>query len=64
MLKLPQDIAKELINKRRYLHAYPELGFEEITTTNKIKTWLTEQGLPLLPLDLATGGCSRNKRWI
>lgn len=55
MLKLPQDIAEELINKRRYLHAHPELGFEEITTTKKIKEWLTEQGIPILPLDLATG---------
>ncbi|PNB49462.1 amidohydrolase, partial [Pseudomonas sp. GW456-E7] len=32
-----------LINMRRDLHEHPELSFQEIETTKKIRRWLEEE---------------------
>ncbi len=39
------SITEEVINLRRDFHAYPELGFEEYRTAEKIETYLRELGL-------------------
>lgn len=47
--------ADQWIEMRRELHQYPELSNEEFETTKKIRAWLDEAGIPMLPLDLPTG---------
>lgn len=48
-------MSEELIQNRRFLHENPELGFEEVMTTKKIKEWLAKHDIPIMPLDLTTG---------
>lgn len=55
MLKMNEDLLKDLIEKRRELHRNPELAFEEFNTTAKLKTWLQEHDIAILPFDLETG---------
>lgn len=45
----------QLVSMRRELHRHPELSGEEHETTTRIRKWLTEAGIPLLELNLATG---------
>jgi len=39
------SITEEVINLRREFHAYPELGFEEYRTAEKIESYLQELGI-------------------
>lgn len=55
MIKANEELINELIEKRRILHAHPETAFEEFETTDRIKEWLTEHNIPILPYDLETG---------
>lgn len=40
---------------RRELHQYPELSNEEFETTKKIRNWLEQEGITMLPFQLPTG---------
>ena len=40
-----ENIKDELIEIRRTLHQYPELGFEETNTSKFIKDFLTREGI-------------------
>lgn len=55
MLRVSETLLHELIEKRRYLHQHPELGFEEVQTTAMLKQWLAEKDIPVLPFALKTG---------
>ncbi|RED36397.1 M20 peptidase aminoacylase family protein [Paenibacillus sp. VMFN-D1] len=44
-----------LIEIRRELHRFPELSGEEHETTRRIRGWLSEAGIRILDLPLATG---------
>ncbi|GBF76591.1 hypothetical protein PA598K_05069 [Paenibacillus sp. 598K] len=48
-------LQEQLVSMRRELHRHPELSGEEHETTARIRTWLTESGIPLRELNLATG---------
>lgn len=54
-MKMSNKLLRDLVEKRRYLHQHPELAFEEMNTTEHIKTWLNENNIPILPFDLETG---------
>ncbi|MGC8976036.1 MAG: M20 metallopeptidase family protein [Candidatus Ratteibacteria bacterium] len=41
-----KNIENEIIEWRRYFHMYPELGFEEYKTSEKIQSILKETGIP------------------
>jgi amidohydrolase len=41
-----EDVERELVGWRRYLHAHPELGFQEYETTAYIANLLTEWNVP------------------
>lgn len=49
-------IKDELITIRRDLHEHPELGFEEKRTSEKIKEFLTKEGIPYVEVS-KTGVC-------
>lgn len=55
MIKANEDLVKDLIDKRRELHQYPETAFEEIETTKKLKRWLKEAGISIVKPELKTG---------
>lgn len=55
MFRVSDELLQELTEKRRYLHENPELGFEEVHTTEILKIWLSDKGIPVLPFDLKTG---------
>ncbi|MBB6446857.1 amidohydrolase [Bacillus benzoevorans] len=55
MFQVSDELLQELTEKRRYLHEHPELGFEEVHTTEMLKSWLAEKGIPVLPFALKTG---------
>lgn len=55
LLREAQDLLPRLIGFRRDLHRYPELSMEEFETTRKIKEFLSDAGIELLPLDLPVG---------
>ena len=38
-----------------WFHRNPELSYEEYETTERIRTFLTQEGIELLPLPLETG---------
>ncbi|WP_279001860.1 M20 metallopeptidase family protein [Acidaminococcus fermentans] len=46
---------KEAVAFRRECHQYPELGYEETETTEKIRRKLQEWGIPILDTGLKTG---------
>jgi len=46
---------KQLIEWRRELHQHPELSNQEFATTQRIRGWLQQHGVRLLPFDLPTG---------
>lgn len=50
------NIKEELITLRRELHKYPELGMEEVKTQKVIKTFLKNEGIPLVEV-AKTGVC-------
>ncbi|MGB7801691.1 amidohydrolase [Buttiauxella sp.] len=51
----PVTFKQTLIDWRRELHQNPELSGQEVATTARIRHWLEEGGLRLLPYSLATG---------
>ena len=56
--QLKQEASKRLEQwtaKRRLLHQFPELSYEEFETTKNIRAWLAEAGIKTIPLDLSTG---------
>ena len=55
MLIADKELIQDLIEKRRELHQFPEVAFEEFDTTKRLVKWLEEQGIPLLSLHLKTG---------
>ncbi|MEK4306450.1 amidohydrolase [Oceanobacillus sp. FSL K6-0251] len=55
MFKVTEELVKDLIEKRRYLHRNPELAFEEINTSAHLKKWLEENEITILPFDIKTG---------
>ncbi|MDS0525767.1 M20 family metallopeptidase [Clostridium sp. SHJSY1] len=50
------NIKKELITIRRDIHEHPELGFEEKRTSNIIKEFLKNEGIPFVSV-AGTGVC-------
>jgi amidohydrolase len=50
-----QTLAPRLVEARRELHRHPELSMEEVQTTERLRMWLTDAGLSILPLDLPVG---------
>lgn len=55
MIQANETLIQDLIQKRRELHQYPEVAFEEKETTRRLTNWLEEAGIPILPLNLETG---------
>lgn len=53
--QLAQGLSDRLIAVRRELHRHPELSGDEHWTTARLKGWLAEAGIAILPLDLETG---------
>jgi len=49
------SLEQQLIAWRRELHQNPELSGEEVQTTARLRQWLGEAGITVLPYDLATG---------
>lgn len=52
---LSEQLDARLVQIRRQLHQHPELSNEEFWTTERLRTWLTGAGIPILPLPLKTG---------
>lgn len=52
---LAQSLSDRLIAIRRELHQHPEISLEEVQTTARLRQWLTEAGIRILDLPLATG---------
>lgn len=53
--RLSEQLAPRLVEMRRELHRHPELSGQEVWTTDRLRTWLTEAGIAVLPLNLPTG---------
>lgn len=49
------QLEQYLINHFEWFHRHPELPYEEVKTTAKIRELLTEAGIEILPYDLNTG---------
>lgn len=54
--KEAESIKNELISIRRDLHEHPEIGFEEVRTSNVIKDFLTKNNIPYIEV-AKTGVC-------
>jgi amidohydrolase len=52
---LAEKLAPRLIAVRRELHMHPELSDAEFWTTEQLRHWLADAGIPILPLTLKTG---------
>ncbi len=50
-------LAREIVELRRQLHRYPELGFEEHGTAETLRSWLGERGFRPGPPLAGTGFC-------
>lgn len=50
-----KQLEQYLINNFEWFHRHPELPYEEVQTTAKIRELLTEAGIEILPYPLATG---------
>lgn len=50
-----KQLEKYLIDNFEWFHRHPELPYEEVQTTAKIRELLTEAGIEILPYDLDTG---------
>jgi amidohydrolase len=48
-------LSDRLVAVRRELHLHPELSGEETWTTERLRHWLGEAGIAMLPLNLKTG---------
>lgn len=49
------SLEQKLIDWRRELHRYPELSGQEVETTGRIRRWLGEADIKVLPYDIPTG---------
>jgi len=49
------DLEKELREAFYWFHEHPELAYEEVRTTEKIREILTAHGIEILPYELRTG---------
>ncbi|MBD5458255.1 MAG: amidohydrolase [Lachnospiraceae bacterium] len=49
------DLKKELQEAFCWFHEHPELAYEEVRTTDKIREILTTHGIEILPYELETG---------
>jgi amidohydrolase len=49
------SFGQQLIDWRRELHRYPELSGQEVETTARIRRWLGDAGIAVLPYDIPTG---------
>lgn len=49
------SLNQQLIAWRRELHQFPELSGQEVETTSRLRQWLTDAGIRLLPYNLSTG---------
>lgn len=61
-----QKLLSQVKDLRREIHRNPELGYEETGTTDRIKGFLEEQGVPFCNFEHMTGGyvwmdCSRKR---
>lgn len=52
---LAASLGPRLIEMRRELHRHPETAGQEVWTTNRLRAWLAEAGIPVLSLNLETG---------
>lgn len=52
---LATTLSPRLVAIRQELHRHPELSNQEVWTTDRLRTWLTEAGIAVLPLNLPTG---------
>ncbi len=50
-----RQLEQYLIEQFEWFHRHPELSYEEVDTTAKIRELLTEAGIEILPYPLATG---------
>lgn len=50
-----KKLEQYLIKQFEWFHRHPELSYEEVDTTAKIRELLTEAGIEILPYQLATG---------
>ncbi|MCH5254598.1 MAG: amidohydrolase [Lachnospiraceae bacterium] len=50
-----ENLEKELKKAFYWFHSHPELAYEEYETTKKIKEFLTNHGVEVLPYELKTG---------
>lgn len=54
-LQNEKQLEQYLIRRFEWFHRHPELSYEEVDTTAKIREALTEAGIEILPYPLATG---------
>lgn len=55
MLSQAQQYFGELVEMRRHMHMYPEIGLNEIETSKYISSLLTKMGIEIVDLGLKTG---------
>lgn len=58
-MNFDEDFKQKLINLRRNLHAFPEIGFLEIRTANIVKSYLDSYGY-----DIKSGQEVMNKDYL
>lgn len=66
LMERARDLQPRLTRIRREIHQNPEIGFQEIATTERIRRELTGLGVEILPLKLRTGlvGLLRGERSV
>ncbi len=64
LMERARDLQPRLTRIRREIHQNPEIGFQEIATTERIRCELAGLGVEILPLNLGTGlvGLLRGER--
>jgi len=55
LMERARDLQPRLTRIRREIHQNPEIGFQEIATTERIRRELAGLGVEILPLELRTG---------
>jgi N-acetylcysteine deacetylase len=50
-----EELRPRLVDIRRELHQYPELSMAEFETTRRIRRFLQDEGIVILPLDVPVG---------
>jgi amidohydrolase/hippurate hydrolase len=64
LMERARDLKPHLTRIRRDIHRHPEIGFQEVATTERVRRELTELGVEVVPLKLRTGlvGLLRGER--